>query len=180
MKAGKRKTVLILLAGLSVFVTIYYLVLLSPALTRGRALEHYIEKKEDELAGMLELKSKQERFKERRSRAEKWLEIRGKDFTLLSFLEGVSREAGISERIQYMKPLRFQENPGPLRPEGIEMSLDRIDIKQLTALLFKIECSEKLLNIKKLKIQCASCRTARYLKVTLRVHTYVFGEKTGS
>ena len=179
MKAGRREMALIFLGGIFFIAILYYLVILSPALTRQRILVTYIEKKEKELAGMAELKAKRERFKDRRTQAEKMLTGRGKAFTLLSFLEGVSREVGINDRIQYMKPLRFQEKSGPLRPAGIEMSLDKIDIKQLADLLYKIEYSGKLLNVKRIKIQCTPHRKARYLKVTLQINTYIFSKYTG-
>jgi hypothetical protein len=122
---------------------------------------------------MVALKDNWERFKTNKQKAEKILAQRGEKFTLLSFLEGVSREVGIDNKIQYMKPLTFREEEGALKPVGIEMNLDGINTKELVSLLYKIENSEKLLNIKLIKILHVSRGKSKLLKVTLQVNTYV-------
>ena len=174
MRINRREMVFALLGGIFVIALLYYLIFLAPAISRQASLIGYIEKKEVDLAAMTELKDKWERFKANKFKAEKILAQRGKKFTLLSFLEGVSREAGINDRLQYMKPIVFHEDFGSLKPEGIEIKLDSINSRQLLALLYKIECSEKLLNIKRIKIQRFTKDMARLLKVTLQVNTYSY------
>ena len=174
MKIRKREMALLLFGGVLVIVLLYYLTVISPALSKEKSLIKRIEKKTADLAQIIELKSQWGKFKANKTRAEKTLAARGKTFSLLSFLEGVSREAGIDDKIQYMKPLAFHDDSGPMKPAGIEMNLDNIDIEQLVTLLYKIEGAGKLLNIKRIKIQRTSIKKIQTLKVTLQVNTYTF------
>jgi len=172
MRINPREKAFISLGGIFVFALLYYLLILSPTLSREKSFIRYIGKKEKDLAKMVELSRRWDRFIHRQALAEKILTRRGEKFTLLSFLEGISREVGISKRIQYMKPLSFPEDSGPLKPEGMEIKLDNIDIKQLINFLHKIEYSEKLLNIKRIKIRRSVRGKAQSLKVTVQVSTY--------
>lgn len=162
-----------ILGGIFVIALLYYLFIISPAIARQNSLIAYIDKKEADLIGMIELRDKWERFKANRVEAEKILAQRGEKFTLLSFLEGVAREVGIDNKIQYMKPLTYREKEGALKPVGIEMNLDGINTKQLISLLHKIEYSEKLLNIRLIKILRVTRGKVKLLKVTLQVNTYI-------
>lgn len=173
MRLNRREMAFAAFGGILVVVLLYYLFVISPAVARQNSLIAYIEKKEADLAGMIELRDKWERFKTNRQKAEKVLAQRGKKFTLLSFLEGVSREVGIDNKIQYMKPLTFREEEGALKPVGIEMNLDGINTQQLVRLLHKIEYSEKLLNIKLIKILRINRGKEKLVKVTLQVNTYM-------
>ena len=98
---------------------------------------------------------------------------RGQRFTLLSYLEGITRKLGINTKIHYMKPLSFSdEKPGNIRTEGIEMKLEGVSSRDLIPFLQQIEYAGKLLSIKRIKIQTVSKDKDTYLKVTLQVHTY--------
>ncbi|MBW1912891.1 MAG: hypothetical protein JRI43_06985 [Deltaproteobacteria bacterium] len=93
-------------------------------------------------------------------------------FTLLSFLEGISREVGIDKRIQFIKPLSYTEDAGTFKRVGMEMKFDNIDINQLVGFLHRVEYSGKLISIKRIKIQRMSKAKDSALKVTLQVNTY--------
>ena len=165
---------LLLFGGVLVIVLLYYLIILSPAVSKDKSLIKRIEKKTADLAQIIELKSQWEKFKANKTRTEKTLASRGKTFSLLSFLGSVSREVGVDDKIQYMKPLAFHDDSGPMIPAGIEMNLDNINIEQLVTLLYKIEGARKLLKIKRIKIQRTSFKKIKTLKVTLQVNTYTF------
>jgi hypothetical protein len=121
---------------------------------------------------MIKLKNRWKRFNLNKDKVTKTLKKRGAGFTLLSFLEKISKEIGVNETIQYMKPIQFRNVRSHLKPMGIEMSLLNIDIRQLVALLHKIECSDKLLNVRRIKISRPIKGAARSLKVNLQVTTY--------
>lgn len=174
MRINRREMALLMFGGVFVIALLYYLIVISPALSSEKSYINRIEKREADLAKMIELKSKWEKFKSNKARTEKILAARGKAFSLLSFLEGVSREVGINDKIQYMKPLAFHQESAPMKPAGIEMSLDNINVEQFVTLLYKIECSGKLLNVERIKIQRTSTEKSHTLKVTLQVNTYTF------
>jgi len=171
MRIHRREMALIFSGGVFIMALLSYLIIVSPALSRQKSLKKYITKKEADLVKMMELEEKWDRFNRVRVEIEKILKNRGKNFALLSFLEGITRKIGINRSIQYMKPLSSSETAGSFKTEGIEMKLDHIDIKQLVNFIFRIEYSGKLLNIKRIKIQRATKGKDPSLKVTLQVNT---------
>ena len=172
MRFGRRETALILLGGVCVLAFLYYLVILSPAVSKQRRLTDYIEKKKTDLDEMIELKARWDGFVASKAKAEKTISRRGAKFTLLSFIGEISREVGIEGRIQYMKPLTFRETTGPLKPAGIEVKVDGINLRQLVDLLYRIEYSQKLLKVTRMKIQRTSEGKNILLNATFQVNTY--------
>jgi hypothetical protein len=172
MRINRREKALLSLGGILVFALFYYLFIVSPTISRQGVLEKYILKKEADLVKMVELNLKWDRFKNNKAKAEKVLTRRGKKFTLLSFLEGISRKLGIHNKIQYMKPLSSPEESGSLKQIGMEIKLDDINATQLVNFLYELEYSGKFLNIKRIKIQRFSKGKTQSLRVTLQVNTY--------
>ncbi|MBW2085338.1 MAG: type II secretion system protein M [Deltaproteobacteria bacterium] len=175
MKINRREKILlgagiVILAALS-----YYLTVIYPASMRQEALARYIRLKEADLKKITCLKKEWDGFQGRYAEAEKILKERGEKFTLLSYLERISRQLGIESKIHYMKPLSFSNGPqSDIKPEGIEIKLEGIVTRELITFLQKIEYAGKLLNIKRIKIQRAAKSEEKYLNVTLQVQTYVF------
>ena len=155
---------------LLVFGLLYYLLILSPAISKQKTLVQRIKKREGDLVQMVKLRREWEIFTKKRAEAERRLTQKEKSFTLLSFLEGVSRSIGVDRKIQYMKPLSLPDEDGTVKPEGIEISLDGVDMKELVSLLYKIEYSGKAVSIKRIKIQ--KNHQGQTLKVTLQAHSY--------
>jgi hypothetical protein len=172
MRIHRREMGLLLLGGIIIIGFLYYLFIVSPAISRQESLIGYIAKKEAELTKVKELKAQWGRFKKSRIESEKILRQRGGKFTLLSFLEGISREVGIDKRIQYIKPLSYTEDSGTFKRVGMEMKLDNIDIDQLVRFLHRVEYSGKLISIKRIRIQRMSKDKDSALKVTLQVNTF--------
>jgi hypothetical protein len=162
----------ILLGGLVIIALIFYLVIVSPAVAKQKALSRYIEKKESDLIQMMALRDEWHQFQNSRLRAENAIKKRGRGFTLLSFLEGITREIGIDKKIQYMKPMSSVEQTGPWEQVGIEIKLDGIDMKALTQFLYEIEGAEGSLNISRIKVNSSTKKEARLLTVILQVNTW--------
>jgi type II secretory pathway component PulM len=171
----KRNEILILsLGAVVVLAMVYYLFVISPAISKEKSLKRSIQRTEKDLAEMTALKKKWDRLKRSQLEAEKTLVQRGRRFTLLSFLEGISREVGIDDNIQYMKPLSFPEETGELKETGMEIKLEDVDLAQLVEYLHKIEYSGKLLNIRRIKVQRMSSDAGpSLLRAILQVNTYV-------
>jgi Tfp pilus assembly protein PilO len=167
-----RQGMLLSLAGVVVIGLLYTLLVVSPALSRQRTLKEYASRKQTDLASMLEMKAQWESFQKARAEAEGILRQRGEGFTLLTFLERVSREAGIEKKIRYMKPLSFQEKDEAYKAEGIEMQLEDIDTQRMVDFLLRIEHSNNLLVVERMKVRPVSKGTERLLELTLQVKTY--------
>ena len=173
MSVNRREKALIGLGIVIILALAYIMLVVSPASSRRKALERYIAKKEADFSEICTLRSEWEGFQKRRAEAERIMKGRGQRFTLLSYLEGITRKLGINTKIHYMKPLSFSdEKSGNIRTEGIEIKLDGISSRDLIPLLQQIEYAGKLLSIKRIKIQKVSKDKDEYLKITLQVHTY--------
>ena len=171
MKLDRKQMTYVFLGGLILVALLFYLVVISPALSKQEALAKNIAKRKQDLVKISEIKGKWQSFQRDRSDVQAAIKGRG-SFTLLSYLEAVTREIGIDQRIQYIKPVTFAEGEGKLKPEGIETSLDGVNSEQLVTFLYRIEYSGKLLHVKRIKIRIASKEKTSQLKVPLQVNTY--------
>jgi hypothetical protein len=171
MKLDRKQMTYVFFGGLILVALLFYLIVISPALSREELLSKNIAKRKQDLVRISEIKGKWQNFQKDRSDVQEAIKGRG-GFTLLSYLEAVTREIGIDQRIQYIKPVTFPEGEGKLRPEGIEISLDGVNMEQVVNFLYRIEYSGKLLHVKRIKILRASKEKTSLLKVTLQVNTY--------
>ena len=171
MKLDRKQMSYVFFGGLFLVALLLYLVVISPALSKQELLAKNIAKRKQDLVRISEIKGKWQSFQRDRSDVQEAIKGRG-DFALLSYLEAVTREIGIDQRIQYIKPVTFPEGEGKLKPEGIEISLDGINMEQLVHFLYRMEYSGKLLHVKRIKLLRASKEKTSLLKVTLQVNTY--------
>ena len=172
MRVFRREMGIFLAGGLFILGLLYYLLVVSPGFSKQESLIKHVDKREGDLAKMIELKAQWERFEKSKVYAERILAKRGDKFTLLSFLEGVSREVGIDGNIQYLKPISHAEDAGALKLSGMEMTLDDININQLLNFLYRVEYSQKLIKIQRIRIQRTTSGKGETLKVTLEANTY--------
>lgn len=172
MKLDRKQMTYAFFGGLFVVALLFYFVVISPGLSKQRSLERNIAKRKADLVKITELNKTWEGFKRDRRDVETTLEDRGDRFSLLSYLEAVTREVGVDRNIQYIKPVTFPPSEGPFRPEGIELSLENMGMEQLVEFLHKVEHTGSLLYVKRIKILKAARGTSSTLKVTLQVNTY--------
>lgn len=173
MKLDRSQMTYVFFGGLALVALLFYLIIISPGYSKQKQLEKSIARREADLVKVSELSRKWENFKRDQNEVELSLSSRGDRFTLLSYLEGLTREAGIDKNIQYIKPVTFPPTEGAFRPEGIEMSLDNVGMEQLVNFLYKVEQSQNLLYVKRIKMLKVSKGSTSTLKVTLQVNTYL-------
>jgi len=171
MKLDRKQMTYVFIGGLFLVALLFYLIVISPALSKQELLSKSIAKRKQDMVRISEIKGKWQTFQRDRNDVQEAIKGRG-DFTLLSYLEAVTREIGMDQRIQYIKPVTFPEGEGKLKPEGIEISLDGVNMEQLVTFLHRVEFSGKLLHVKRIKILRASKEKTSLLKVTLQVNTY--------
>ena len=71
---------------------------------------------------------------------------------MFSFLDQLAGEAGVKDRISYMKPSTKVEKNSPYKISRVEMKLDAITLKQLTTYLYGVETSKNMVDIKRISI----------------------------
>ena len=77
---------------------------------------------------------------------------RQKGFTLFSFMDQLAGEAGIKDRISYMRPTTTVQKNSSYKLSRVEMKLDDVTLEQLTSYLYGIETSKNMVIVKKLSI----------------------------
>ncbi len=77
---------------------------------------------------------------------------RQKGFTLFSFMDQLAGEAGIKDRISYMKPSKKVQKNSPYKISRVEMKLEAVTLEQLTTYLYGVETSPNMVEIKKISI----------------------------
>ena len=77
---------------------------------------------------------------------------REKGFTLFSFLDRLAGEAGVKDRVSYMKPSKKVQKNSRFRLSQVEMKLDGITLEKLTTYLHGVESSRNNVTIKKISI----------------------------
>ena len=65
MRINRREINFLLVGGISIIILLYYLLIVSPAMSRRELLIKYTGKKEADLAKMVELKAEWDRFNKR-------------------------------------------------------------------------------------------------------------------
>lgn len=177
MIALNRNHWLLVLSCLVVLVSAaYYFFLLGPALEKRERLERVVEKRQRDLEVITGLREKWAELEERQAAADRILGQGEAVFNMLSFLEGVSREAGVSEKIVHMKPISFTDTLDGLRQEGMEISLEGVGFREITRYLYGIEYAEGLIHVRRLRVQRpGEQKSPGSLKVTMQVIAYLPG-----
>lgn len=179
MSARRYQIAIVTIGAIVLLGALYYLFVFSPSAARERTLRERIRKNESDIAQMIQLQQEWRELKNRHTRAVDQLQQRGKNFALLSFLEGLSREVGINDRIQYMKPVSFPETTSSMRQVGVELRLDGLSMEDLVRYLYHIEYSQKFLIVPRIKIQRMKEKGEEVvLRVTMQVSTYILQQSS--
>jgi hypothetical protein len=75
-----------------------------------------------------------------------------KDFSLLSFLEGLSAQARVKGNIDYMRPTTTDVTAG-IREYSVEMKVSNIRLEAMVSLLSAVERSPYALRVKRLNVK---------------------------
>ena len=170
----RRERLILSLSIIVVLLMSYYLFLISPAKKKMAYLERRIELRKRDLEEMKRLKARWDQYLLDQQQIEKMISSRGKGFTILSFLEKLSREIGLHERLRYMKPINYsQPAVSEFKRTGMEIKLESLDTEELVKLLYNIEYSGKILNIRRIKIQTFEKRDQRLMKVIMDIDTFI-------
>lgn len=79
-------------------------------------------------------------------------ESRPADFTLFSFLDRLAGETGVKTNISYMRPSSATAGDSGLKLSRVELKLQDVGIKELTAYLHGIETSDNMIVVRRLSI----------------------------
>jgi general secretion pathway protein M len=151
-KLNRREKYIIYGAGCLLGLLIIIQLAIRPFFGNRRQLQRSLQSKKMELEEMQRLQTEYQLLKEKLQLSEVRFSKREKGFTLFSFLDQLAGQAGIKDRISYMKPSKAVQKNSNYIISRVEMKLDDITLQQLTAYLYGVETSKNMVLVKKLSI----------------------------
>jgi type II secretory pathway component PulM len=119
---------------------------------RRATLRAQIVASERDVTEMTRLRDRYLQLKSENDAVRHKLERGGADFSLFSHLEGVTREAVSRDRIAAMNP-STRNVAEDLQEEDVEMRLSGVSLRELVALLYRVEKSDLPLLVSRLQMK---------------------------
>lgn len=141
-----------------------------PLLDRSRRLERKLRAEAVVLRDMQRLQIEYQNLRQNARLSSARFSHRQSGFTLFSFLDRLAGEAGIKDRINYMKPSKIVQKNSPYKISRVELKLNAITLEQLTNFLYGVETSQNWVNVAKLSISKKAKNQGR-INVILQVET---------
>ena len=143
----------LLLGGAACVTVLLVLWLVATALgERRQLLAAQITASERDLAEMASLRDRYARLRADHDAVERTVGAGGADFSLFSYLEGVSREVLTPDRVSAMNPSTRTVNDD-LQQEEVEMRLAAVSLRDLVRLLYRVEKSDLALLVSRLQMK---------------------------
>jgi hypothetical protein len=119
---------------------------------RRQLLAAQITASERDLAEMTALRDRYARLHADRDAVQRTVGAGGADFSLFSYLEGVSREVLTPEHVSAMNPSTRAVND-ELQQEEVEMRLSAVSLRDLVRLLYRVEKTDLALLVSRLQLK---------------------------
>jgi len=154
MNLNLNKREKIAVTGAAVFLTLFIIIqfIIIPVYEKREALMQQVSIKKDNILDMKILRSEYVIMKEKLESSQQGLKKRPANFTLFSFLDRLAGDTGLKDHIAYMKPSTSVKEDSGLKISRVELKLQEVTLKDLTAYLFKVETSKNMVIVKRLSI----------------------------
>ena len=170
MQLAKREKYLISLAVIVIVLALVIELVVMPFVERRGRYAASMKVKQVNMREMVQLRQEYLALQQDADTLTQRLAGRQKSFTLFSFLEKAAGQAGVKEKIKYMKP-SASSGKGPFKESLVEMKLEKITLGQMVNYLKLIESPEMLVSIKRISIQTNKKET-QFLDAILQVLTF--------
>lgn len=170
IKLSKREKYSIYLIAGFICLFVFFQFILFPFIDERDRLKRTIKVKTKILKEMIVLKSEYDMIKKKSDLSKNLVAMRKKGFTLFSFLDKNTGEAGIKDHISYMKPSSSVQKNSKYKISLVEMKLQAITLEQLTTYLYKIETSKNNVFIKRISITKTG-KQEQFINAVLHVET---------
>jgi hypothetical protein len=147
-----REKGIVILGGIAAIVILLYAYVLAPLADRHTNLSRLVDQKRVQYQEMLALQKEYATLKKQYDELEKKASRGQKDFSPLSFMESLSTQAQIRDRVVSMKP-RIAPIGQSYRESSIEIKAERLTLRQMISYLHLIENSGMPIKIKTLHLK---------------------------
>ena len=151
-RMNARERAIIIFGVIGAFAIITYGVVIGPLSDRYSTLQRMTTQKEEQYKNMLKLKEEYTVLKKEYTELEKGASRTKEGFTPLTFMENVSTQARIRDKVVSMKPrvIPIGEN---FRESSIEVKIEKVVLEQITTYLHLIESSVYPLKIRTMHLK---------------------------
>lgn len=170
MKLSKREKYAIYVVAALISVVLAVELLVNPFIQRRKQLERAIAVKTQTMAEISVMGDQARTIRNQASSAKARLAQRPPGFSLFSFLDGLSGQAGVKSNVAYMKPSTSLEKEGQVRVSQVEMKLKEVSLKQMATFLHMVETSENMVYVKRISIRRVG-KEIKLIDATLLVET---------
>lgn len=168
---NRREKYIIYGAGCVIVLLIIIHFVITPFIENKNQMQRSLQTKKAELEEMRRLQADYNAMKEKLQLSQTSIGQREKGFTLYSFMNQLAGQAGIKDRISYMKPTNTVQKNSNYKLSRVEMKLDGVTLQQLTGYLYGIETSKNMVIVKKLSISKKE-KNDSLVNVILQVETF--------
>lgn len=151
-KLNRRERYAIMAAAAVIGIFLIAQFVVEPLFSRTEQKKQSLRAKAVMLEQMQQFKAEYESLTQKTRISQSRFLNREKGFTLFSFLDRLAGEAGIKDRISYMKPSKKVQKNSPYKISQVEMKLDAVTLEQLTNYLYGVETSKNIIDITKISI----------------------------
>jgi general secretion pathway protein M len=167
---NRREKYIIYGAGCLIGLLIIIHFVITPFIENKNQMQRNLQTKKTELEEMHRLQAEYNALKEKLQMSQASIGKREKGFTLYSFMNQLAGQAGIKDRISYMKPSNTIQKNSDYKLSRVEVKLDGVTLEQLTSYLYGIETSKNMVIVKKLSISKKE-KNDNLINVILQVET---------
>ena len=167
---NRREKYIIYGAGCLIGLLIIIHFVITPFIENKNQMQRNLQTKKTELEEMRRLQAEYKALKEKLQLSQASIGKREKGFTLYSFMNQLAGQAGIKDRISYMKPSNTIQKNSNYKLSRVEMKLDGVTLEQLTSYLYGIETSKNMVIVKKLSVSKKE-KNDSLINVILQVET---------
>jgi Type II secretion system (T2SS), protein M len=150
-RLAPRERMILTVGGLTAVGLLVWALAVDPAFTAAREANLAAERKEAASGELAQILADYERQNARIGAAAAQ-GAAAKDFSLLSFLEGLSAQAQVKGNIDSMRPTT-SDMPGGIREYSVEIKLTNIRLQPMVTLISAVERSPYALRVKRLHVK---------------------------
>ncbi|MDW7710076.1 MAG: type II secretion system protein GspM [Deferrisomatales bacterium] len=151
MRLSDREKLAVGIGSAVLGVLVFWLAVWEPAHAHLELQERRVQAKREEYREIRELGDRFQRLSARIEGIEAHLR-RSRDFSILSYLEGLARRHQVQDRIVQMRP-RPGEVSRYYRENSVEIRMERVRLSELVRYLYEVEHSPELLRVKQIQVR---------------------------
>ncbi len=149
---NKREKIAVFGTAAVLAVLILIQTVIAPVFEKRNTLQNRLISRQAVYADILKMQDEYQAMRRHMETSSRRFENRPANFTLFSFLDRLAGETGVKTSISYMRPSSAAAGDSGLKLSRVELKLQDVGLKALTAYLYGIETSNNMIAVRRLSI----------------------------